>query len=174
METYKDFFIKFLSFNPTAGFKVITVEKSGLKNVQEAITHLSFHLLNRGIDHEHSSGRAPLPRVLQVNLDPEEKGSDRIKIENIKERLTNRKIEGLFIGKFDVLDSEKSMFIQAVDLLISSVNRKFNYPDSTDKPKDEFADFVLGMLDYPPNLLEDINEDVDKSVVFNLMQKDPE
>src|SRR5690606_25870280 len=86
LESYKQFFLNFLTMNPTAGFKVIVIKRSGLKNMNSAITDLTYHMIYNGIMHQHSSGRAPLPRILQVNLDNEEEGSDLLKIENLKDR----------------------------------------------------------------------------------------
>lgn len=172
IDTYKEFFLNFLTFNPTASFKIITVEHKGIKKSQSAIIDLTYHLLEKGIRHEDKSGRAKLPRVLQVNIDPEESGSDKLKLENIKERLRRQSIKGLYIGKFNTLDSKTSMYIQAIDLVVASVNRKINHPESKGKPKDEFANFVLGLLDYPDDLLKDVNKEIDKSIVFNLTQKE--
>ncbi len=172
LESYKGFFLEFLSNNPTASFKIITVERKGISKIQPAITDLTYHLLEKGVRHEDKSGRAKLPRVLQVNIDPEESGSDNLKIENIKERLRRQSIKGLHIGRFITLDSKVSMYIQAIDLVVASVNRKINHPESKDKPKDKLADFILGLLDYPNDLLTDIKREIDKSIVFNLTQKE--
>lgn len=62
LETYKAFFRKFISLNPTIGFKIITIKRRGIKDIQSAITDLTFHLLNNGILHENETGRASLPR----------------------------------------------------------------------------------------------------------------
>lgn len=87
VQLYKDFFLKFLSLNPTVGFKIIMVKNSGFPNEHEAIVDLTFHLINKGVEHENTSGRAPLPRILRVWLDDEEKGQDKLKLENIKRKI---------------------------------------------------------------------------------------
>lgn len=175
LESYKAFFLQFLSLFPSSGFKVIIVDKSGLK-INSAITDLTFHLINDGIKHENESGRAPLPRMLQVVIDNEEKGSDQIKLKNLTERLESQKIEGLVIHSFEVVDSIKSFYLQVVDLFIASINRKLNFAHSSGKAKDELADYILGLLDFDISKVNTGNTDVDKSKVFNLsyqMKKEP-
>lgn len=174
LEHYKEFFLKFLVLNPTAGFKVITIKRSGLKNSNNAITDLTFHLLNNGIMHEDKSGRAPLPRILQVYIDNEEEGSDLLKVENLKERLTSQQINGLYIDHFEAIDSTRNFYLQAVDLFVSSINRKLNSELNSGNPKDELADYILDLLDFDLNNIDISNEHIDKSKLFNLSYKKTE
>lgn len=171
LELYKIFFLKFLTLNTTVGFKIITVDKSGFSDINNTITDLTFHLIKKGIMHEHESGRAPLPRLLQVILDNEEKGSDKVKLENIEERLISQRIEGLVIDSLEVADSKNNNYLQVVDLFLSSVNRKLNSPESNGKPKDELADYILGLLDFRVGDIDTTNNDVDKCKEFNLTYK---
>lgn len=120
LELFKAFVLKFLSLHSSIGFKVIIVDRSGFKNINNAITDLTFHLINKGIEHEHETGRATLPRLLQVEIDNEEKGSDKLKLENIKERIVSQKIEGLSINSFEAVDSSKSIYLQMIDLFYST------------------------------------------------------
>lgn len=169
LQQYKDFFSKFIALNPTAGFKIITVNNKGFQDKSKAITDLTFHLINKGIDHENSSGRAPLPRDLQVWLDEEERGSDMLKLENLKERLVSQKIKGLYLRNFESLDSKDNYFIQAVDLFTASINRVLNHGTKEQKnAKDEFAHFVLDFLNFNPETLDKGNIEIDNSKVFNL------
>lgn len=172
VSVYKQFFIKFLTLFPETGFKIIVLNNQGFADRHQAITDLTFHLINKGIEHENSTGRAPLPRVLQVWLDEEEKGSDQLKIENIKERLKRQKIEGLHFGNFEAVSSEKSYHMQMVDLFTASVNRKLHYPTGTHY-KDEFADFVLSTLNFDITQINKQNSDIDSSMLFNLSEFDP-
>lgn len=167
VEDYKEFFTKFLSKHPDIGFKLIVVNNEGLKNKNAAITDLTFHLLTKGVDHENSTDRAPLPRLLQVWLDEEEKGSDSLKLENIKERLTSQKIEGLYLGEFQAVSSKDNYFIQAIDLFTGAINRKLHSPDGTNF-KDEFADCVLSCLKFDITTIDKGNKVTDHSTVFNL------
>jgi Protein of unknown function (DUF3800) len=147
IDHYKAFFLKFLSLNPTAGFKVIIINKKGLSNISEAITDLTFHLINKGIKHENESGRAPLPRLLQIRLDQEETGLDNLRLENLVERISSQQIEGLKVDSFEALDSKDNFFIQAIDLFTASVNRKLHNPSGAHF-KDELADYILGLLNF--------------------------
>ncbi|NMN37730.1 DUF3800 domain-containing protein [Pedobacter sp. SG918] len=162
LEQYKSFFLKFLSLYPEVGFKLIVVKNKGFTDVATAITDLTFHLLSDGVEHEHTSGRAPLPRKLDVTIDDEDLGSDAVKLANIKERFRGLGRDGLFIGDFHAAASGKNLFIQAVDLFVASVNRKLNQPGDN-KPKDQLADFILNVLNL--NLGQ---SNYDKSTVFEL------
>lgn len=168
LETYKEFFLKYLKLNPTLGFKAIVVNKKGIGDINSAITDLTFHLIHKGINHENSTGRAPLPRLLQVWLDEEEKGIDQLKIENLKERITRQKISDLYLGDFVAVESKYNYSIQIVDLFTSSINRRIHNPDSQGKVKDKLADYVLGLLNFHINNINLENTDTDKSTVFNL------
>ncbi|GAB7086171.1 DUF3800 domain-containing protein [Marinifilum fragile] len=172
IDLYKEFFLKFLTLNPTVGFKIIVIDNSGIRDASSAITDLTFHLINKGINHENSTGRAPLPRLLQVWLDEEERGSDQLKIENLKERLLSQQIEGLYLGDFFAVDSKDNYNIQAVDLFTAAVNRKIHNPNSEGHVKDELANYILELLNFDVNNIDLKNSDTDKSTVFNLSFKD--
>lgn len=168
LEIYKEFFLMFLRLNPMVGFKAIVLNKKGIGDINSAISDLTFHLIHKGILHENETGRAPLPRYLQVCLDEEEKGSDQLKIENLKERITSQHIEGLYLGDFATVESKLNFSIQAVDLFIASINRRIHNPGSQGNVKDELADFVLGLLNFNVNDINLDNEEMDKSTIFNL------
>lgn len=168
LDIYKEFFLKYLRLNPTIGFKAIILNKKGISDLNSAITDLTYHLLYKGITHENETGRAPLPRLLTVCLDEEEKGSDQLKIENLKERITRQPISDLYLGDFVAAQSNHNFSIQAVDLFISSINRRLHNPDSHGNVKDELADYVLGLLNFDINNINLENTETDKSTVFNL------
>jgi hypothetical protein len=167
IDYYKEFFLKFLSLHPDIGFKLIVVNNKGHNDKNAAITDLTYHLLTKGVIHEDTTRRAPLPRVLQVWLDEEEKGSDQLKLENLKERISSQKIAGLHIGDFYAVPSTDNFFIQAVDIFTGSINRKLHYPAGNNF-KDEFADFVLATLNFDINSIDIGNDRADQSKVFDL------
>jgi len=167
LEQYKAFFLEFLSLFPSAGFKLIIVDRSGNKNINKAIEDLTFHLIDNGIKHENESGRAPLPRLLHVCVDSEEQGSDKLKLENLKERIRSQQTEGLVINEFEAINSDKNIYLQIVDLFIASVNRKLHTPNGS-KDKDELANYILELLDFNIEEVSKVNSDVDKSMLFNL------
>lgn len=168
LDTYKEFFLKYLKLNPTIGFKAIILNRKGVNDLNSAITDLTFHLIHKGIVHENETGRAPLPRRLQVCLDEEEKGSDQLKIENLKERITRQPISNLHLGDFVAVESKYNYNVQAVDLFIASINRRIHNPDSHGNAKDELADYVLGLLNFDIKSINLENLESDKSTVFNL------
>lgn len=167
VQLYKDFFLKFLSLNPTVGFKVIMVKNTGFPDEHKALVDLTFHLINKGVEHENSSGRAPLPRILRVWLDDEEEGQDKLKLENIKERLISQKNDDLYLGEFEALSSDKNFYIQAVDLFTASVNRKLHHPNG-DHFKDELANYILDLVNFDYSQFDKTNSNIDNSTVFNL------
>jgi hypothetical protein len=168
LQSFKDFFIKFIALNSTAGFKLIAVRNSGFKELSQPITDLTFHLLNNGVQHENETKRAPLPRTLQVWLDEDEKGSDILKLENLRERIIAQKIQGLYLDNFHAVSSKSNYFIQAVDLFTASVNRKINIAPVNTNHKDELADFILQITNFNIAEIDSENDQVDNSIVFNL------
>lgn len=168
LEKYKEFFLLFLKNNPTIGFKAIILNRKGIRNINSAITDLTFHVIHKGIKHENSTGRAPLPRLLQAWIDEEQKGSDQLKIENLKERLSSQSISDLYLGDFQAVDSKQNFGIQIVDIFTASINRKIHNPESKGKPKDELANYVFDLLKFDINNIDLENNDTDKSAVFNL------
>ncbi len=168
---YKEFFVKFLTMFPETGFKLIVLNNKGFRDKEKAITDLTYHLIIKGIEHENGTGRAPLPRVLQLWLDEEEKGSDQLKIENIKERLKSQKVEGLYLGDFVAASSKGSIYLQIVDLFTAAINRKLHSTSDTNV-KDEFANFVLNVLRFDISQINKQNNNIDNSTLFNLADVD--
>lgn len=168
LDIYKSFFSKFLSWNPSAGFKAIIVENKGFSNINSAITDLTYHLIYDGIQHEDDTKRAPLPRLLQVRVDDENPGLDQVKLKNLAERIQSQKIEGLELDSFLAIDSSKNFFIQAVDLFTSAINRKLHFPEGSGHVKDELADFILDLVGFNINEVDKNNNKVDRAKVFNL------
>ncbi|TXK26549.1 DUF3800 domain-containing protein [Pontibacter qinzhouensis] len=164
---FKEFFNKFLELHPAISFKLIVLNNKGFVDKNSVITDLTYHLLKKGVDHENTSGRAPLPRVLQVWIDEDEKGSDTLKIENIKERLASQKMEGLFLEEFQAIDSSSHLYIQIIDLFTGAINRKLHQTDARNH-KDDFAEYVLDTLGFDIDAIDTENNDKDHSTVFNL------
>lgn len=172
LKTFKEFFLMFLKLNPTVSFKTIVVDRKGIKQINQAITDLTFHLINKGINHENITGRAPLPRLLQVWLDKEEKGSDQLKIENLKERLNGQNNKDLFLGDFEAVDSKDNFNIQAVDLFTASINRRLHSSGGSENPKDQLANYILALLNFDTATIDLSETDWDRSTVFNLSYKE--
>lgn len=168
LQAFKDFFVKFISLNPTCGFKLIVVKNTGFRSVGAPITDLTFHVIRKGLESDHETGRAPLPRNIQIWMDEESKGSDHLKVENLKERIEAKQNEGVRLKRIDTVDSKSDYSIQAVDLFTAAVNRKLNVNSDKKNHKDELADFILRTVNFPIETMDKTNENVDSAVVYNL------
>ena len=134
-------------------FKVITVRRAGAGPPRDVIPKLIYFLLLRGIEHEHGSGRAPLPRNLQVWKDAEEAGYDSLVIADLTERLkaasSSHFEDQLVIDVVESTHSKANDLIQIADLFTSSINRIVNPPQpppSRANAKDELARYVTTVL----------------------------
>lgn len=168
LEHYKEYFMKFLSLNPTISFKAIVINNSGFNDKSLTLESLTFHLINKGILHENETGRAILPRNLSVVIDSEELGSDKLKAENLKERINAQNIDGLVCRNIEALDSLGNNYLQIADLFVASINRKLNNNTNTQNHKDELSNYILGLVNFDIGKLNKLNNDIDKSTVFNL------
>ena len=137
----------------TVSIKAISVERKGIARVNDALTDLYYLLLVNGIEHEHETGRGPLPRMLQLWKDAEESGSDRLLLENVRDRITQaskaRFDDELKIDHFEAVGSEALVLIQLADLLTSSISRVLNTAGDRNSPKDQFANHLLELLGMP-------------------------
>jgi hypothetical protein len=121
-------------------------------------------LLVRGVEHEHQTGRGPLPRSLQVWKDLEEPGSDKLFLAALKERVlaagAARFENQLGTEEFTAVDSKRSTLVQVADLYTSSINRVLNAEGQRTGPKDEFADYLLDLLGVPhgPETAEQVGD----------------
>ena len=130
--------------------KYVTIPRAGAGPVQQVIPKLIYHLVVRGISHEHESGRAPLPRNLQLWKDSEEAGYDRLVLAELRDRLKNAATAqfggDLAIDVVEAADSKGNDLLQVADVFTASINRMINPPDPSPKipgPKDELARYVI-------------------------------
>jgi hypothetical protein len=128
-------------------FKLISVPRSGIGKTRDAFTDMYYHLLLQGIKHEHESGRAPLPRTLQVWVDAEETTLDKLLVENLKDRLSQSAQthfdKKLILDQVYTVDSKKNLLLQIADMFTGSVNRVLNRAGATYNHKDELAEYLL-------------------------------
>jgi hypothetical protein len=150
VEVYKELIEIFISQGGAISFKFISVEREGIKHIQTAIEDLYYMLLVGGIDHEISTGRAPLPRILNVWKDMEEPGGDKILMAKLTDKLhqaSAHKYGGkLIVEKCVAVDSQSNIFLQVADLVASSVNRILSRSGSAYNHKDEFANYLISRL----------------------------
>lgn len=130
--------------------KYVAMRRAGTGAVQQIILKLIYHLVVRGISHEHESGRAPLPRNLQLWKDAEEKGYDRLVLAEVGDRLRNAapaQFGGqLVIDVLEAADSKGNDLLQVADVFVASINRILNPPEPAQKApaaKDHLASYVI-------------------------------
>lgn len=136
-------------------FKAISVEKSGVSNVSEALESLFYHLLIKGVEHENDTSRAPLPRSLQLWKDAENPGTDKLMLANLEDKLrqaaSNRFDQKLFVDHLEAVDSKDLSLIQVADLFTGSINRLLNEKEADQNHKYELATYFLdqfGLSDF--------------------------
>jgi uncharacterized protein DUF3800 len=115
---------------------------------------LYYHLLTKGIDHEHTSGRAPLPRILQGWKDSEELGADKLLMANLHDRMKQAAASvyenKLVVDNLVAVDSKSSVFLQVADIMASSANKILSRSGESRNHKDELAEYLLERLGISP------------------------
>lgn len=144
---YKEIVDIFWKHANAVSFKLISVPRSGIGKTRDAFTDMYYHLLLQGIKHEHESGRAPLPRRLQVWIDAEETNLDKLLVENLKDRLSQTAQthfeKQLILDQVYTVESKTSPLLQIADLFTGSVNRILNRAGAKHNHKDELAEYFL-------------------------------
>jgi hypothetical protein len=130
--------------------KYVAVPRAGTGAVAQVIPKLMYHLIASGIEHEHKSGRAPLPRHLQLWKDSEEEGYDKLVLAELKDKLKTAaatQFDGkLVIDIIEAADSKSNNLMQVADVFTASINRHINPPDPPPKApgaKDLLAQHVI-------------------------------
>jgi hypothetical protein len=149
IDIYKQFVDLALDTTSSISFKSISVGTSGIRDVPAALDLLYVALMKRGVKHEDATGRAPLPRRVQIWKDAEEEGKDRVlaaRITDVLAAMSTSELENrLRVDSVAPVDSKTMPGVQLADLYTSSLNRTFNRSEAR-KPRDDFADFLLGRL----------------------------
>jgi hypothetical protein len=154
LERYIQFLELVLASAPSASFKSISVPRAGVAHVSHAYNTLFFELLRRGVQHEHVSGRAPLPRRLMLWKDAEEAGADALQLADVMARM-RAAAAGEFANRlhvdqeFEAIDSRTQILIQLADLYAGSINRVLARQATSQNPKDIFADHLLARIRNP-------------------------
>lgn len=147
---YKELVDIFITEGGTISFKSISVPRAGIRNFSQALGELYYLLLTKGIEHEDSTGRASLPRILQVWKDSDEIGSDKLLMASLAEKMKQYSASihdnKLFVQEFVAADSKSSIFLQVADLMASSVNRILCRGQQPRNHKDELADYLVQRL----------------------------
>jgi hypothetical protein len=149
---------------PSISFKALRHPRAGLKNVESALDALFYHYLLGGVQHEHDSGRAPLPRSLQFWKDREDVNRDRLRLAELRTRLAQAGktlFDGkLTMGDFDSVDSASFEVMQIADLYVGAVNRRVNTSSKEKKAKDRLSDYFLALVGEPEEPDADTMADV--------------
>lgn len=155
LRTYQEMIQIFLREAPTYSFKIISIPARGIQNKQEALRQLFYHLVIKGIEHENETGRAILPRSIQIWKDADEEGADRLLIAELDDKLKQASSslfdKNLHIGLVRYADSEHNLFLQIADLFSASANRILNEAGIARNHKTEFAEFFLDAVGVDKN-----------------------
>lgn len=134
------------NYSSALSIKYCYLEKEGIA-FNEAIKDMLYFLIIDGIKHECKTGRAPLPRAIQVIKDLENKGTDAILLKSVKDRLelaNKNMFDGeLYFNEFRAIDSQESFNLQISDIIVASINRKLNGRSETLNSKDRVSDYFL-------------------------------
>jgi Protein of unknown function (DUF3800) len=153
LAVYKRFSEWLVERSSVVSFKAVSVERAGLKSVPQALETLFYHLIVRGVEREHSSGRAKLPRTVAIWKDLEETGSDKVFLAELGDRLrtasTVRFNGKLQIDVLEAVDSKENPLMQAADLYTGCLNRILNSDGGKEHPKDILASHFLQLLGLP-------------------------
>lgn len=165
---YKELIDMFLAHGNAVSFKLISLPRAGIKDTQAVLLDMVYHLLTKGIDHENSTGRAPLPRSLQLWKDAEEAGTDGLMLIKLEDKLRQAsKIlygDQLALDHLSAVDSEDNVFLQVADLLASSANRILNRTGGKSTCKDKFADYLFKQLGFDSSLAP--NSSLDDKMIY--------
>ncbi len=133
-----------------SSYKAISVPAKGSGDKDAAIGKLYYHLLARGVEHEHATGRGPLPRSLSLWKDQDNEAKDLLLLADIKDRLKNAaaaQFQGeLSLGSFQPFRSHDLVLLQVADLFTGSINRMLATGFSDGHFKSRFAQQMLEML----------------------------
>lgn len=159
LKIYQEMIEIFLHEAPTFSFKIISVPTRGIQNKQEALRQLFYHLIVKGVENENETGRAVLPRSIQIWKDSEEEGSDRLLVADLDDKLRQASStlfdNNLQLGLVRYADSEHNLFLQIADLFSASANRILNESAIARNHKTDFAEFFLDAVgvgkDFSPN-----------------------
>lgn len=147
---YKEFVDLVLSTAASISFKAISVSRHGISRINEALDDLYQFLLLRGAEHEAGTGRAPLPRSIQLWKDLEEKGRDQILLAKLAENLAQAgktRFDGqLTVDEFEAVPSNELVLLQIADLYAGSLNRAMNASGEKHGPKDDFSEYMLARV----------------------------
>lgn len=110
LDIYRKILEILYTHSSTIGFKYIAVQREGIGDVVGTLEKMLVYLLIDGIKHENETGRAPLPRNLQVIKDRENIDRDKItlreakiKLESVKESIFSNKIH---LDEFKAISSK--------------------------------------------------------------------
>lgn len=155
---YKEAIDTILREASSVSFKFITVPRKHSAKGNDAITDLYYHVLVEGLRHDAETGRAPLPRTLQVIVDSEEAALDELRIANLADRLrtaSSTQFDGqITVDHVRAASSEQTLYLQVADMFAGTINRIMNRSGTTSNEKDELAEYTLNQLGISTDMAE--------------------
>lgn len=142
-----------LATAPSISFRALRHARAGLRNIDSALDALFYHMIIRGVAHEHETGRAPLPRTLQFWKDREDLNRDKLRLASLEDRVSQAgkaHFDGqLTTTDFQSVESESFEVMQLADLYVSAIARRINTPGNPPKAKDRLASYLLQLVGEP-------------------------
>lgn len=159
----REFLTEFLKHRSAMGIKFVWIKRAGSKRpIEQLIYDLYRHFLLEGLSFEISRKRVDLPRALNVTKDKDE-GSDVIGLKDLRNKLrgdlNSAYGDDIRLEDLSASSSAENLVMQAVDLIIGSLNRRLNAQGEIRNHKDEFADMVLGALGIQEGLVPPAGSD---------------
>jgi hypothetical protein len=150
---YQAFVDLVVDTSASVGFKAIAMPRRGIGRQDEALEELFGFLLIHGAEHESETGRAPLPRTLQLWKDADEPGHDKLLLAKLRESVRQAgKLHHdgkLTADQFHTVASHELTLLQIADLFAGSLNRVLNASGTRQGPKDQLAQYVLAKVGMP-------------------------
>jgi hypothetical protein len=148
-------FVKeFLKYQRALSLKVTVLERAALRRpIETAVYDLYRHFIILGLEHEIKCGRIELPRVIDVVKDKDD-GSDSIALRDLEIKLREN-LKQVFDKKVTLesltaKNSTADRVLQAVDLIVGSVNRLLNNQAGNSNHKDDFAKELVAFIGLDP------------------------
>lgn len=156
----------------SVSFKAVSVPRDGVKRIDDALEELTYQLLRRGVQHEHDTGRAALPRSVQLWKDQESLGADKLILARLRDRLQQAgkvELDGqLTTDEFESVDSAKSDLMQIADLFAGALNRRLNGAPGGTHAKDRFSKYLLERVGMPEGPADELEFDGDTVMLVKL------
>lgn len=156
VELYKELVDIVADHSSTIGFKAICFKKAGSSlKIDDIVTKLYLVGICDGLNHEIETGRADIPRTLNILKDKEDT-KDNLILETqrleLQTHITSMFDRKVYLGYLNALPSYSNNFLQVVDVFTGCLSRRLNTPNGR-QPKDELAVYFFEKFNIDPETL---------------------